>query len=166
MVHLQEWILLYVHTGYNDAKYTPMNLIQTKNKQKQTLLCTAHKEKRLLRALLSAYSWVLPPPCLEDLLRDHQHQYHSPCFVAWGLREAHPCIVMFPVDTWVGECVQACLPSTTCCPPDQEFQDHCLQSSPGETTSLYHKPPWKGNIYFLNECLAGGIKYTFKYFLK
>ena len=86
--------------------------------------------------------------------------------VAWGLREGHPCIVMFPVDTWAGECVQACLPSITCCPADQEFQDHCLQSSPGETPSLYHKPPWKGSIYFLNECLAGGIKSTFKYFLK
>ena len=54
MVHLQEWILLYVHTGYNDAKYTSMNLIQTTNKQKQTLLCTADKDKRLLRALFSA----------------------------------------------------------------------------------------------------------------
>ena len=134
---------------------------------KENIAVHCRHGQRLQRALLSAA--LLDPatslPCKTCLVTTNINTTPL-AFVGWGLKEAHPCVVMFPVETWAGECVQACLPFTTCCPPDQELPDHFIKYSPGETPSLYHKPHWKGNIHFLNECLAGGIKSTFKYFLK
>jgi len=164
MVHSQEWILLCVHTGYNDAKYTSMDLIQT-NKRKHCCALQTRPEAAQ-SSVFSSTPGSCRLPAWKTCLGTANINTTPLAFVGWGLKEGHPCVVMFAVQTWAGECVQACLPFTTCCPPDQELPDHFIKYSPGETPSLYHKPHCKGNIHFLNECLAGGIKSTFKYFLK
>ena len=135
------------------------------SKQKETFLCTADMARGCSELCYQQHSWLLPPPCLQDLLRDHQHQHHSPSFCGMGSQRRSSMCCHVPSGDFAGECVQACLPFTICCPPSPD-QDYFIKYSPGETPSLYHKPHWKGNIHFLNECLAGDIKSTFKYFLK
>lgn len=120
--------------------------IWSKQTKENIPLHCRHGQRLLQSSVISSTPGSCHLPACKTCLGTTNINTTPLAFVGWGLREGHPCVVMFPVETSLVSVYKLASHSPYAAPRPRHY---FVKYSPGETSSLYHKPHWKGKHSFL-----------------